>query len=122
MILESTSNPWVTLAGDKASESAKLNLNLDQSIFLVGGYDGVSWSSTLDYFSPSHDVLRSIKPMSYVRAHASVAKLGGELYVLGGASGPVWCDTGIAFASPSLYSLSSSLIVLFCLKLNHIVL
>lgn len=70
MILESTSNPTVTLAGDKAHESSELKLNLDQSIFLVGGYDGVSWSSALDIFSSSHDVLKSLKPMSSVRAHA----------------------------------------------------
>ncbi|KAL8517163.1 hypothetical protein ACS0TY_015396 [Phlomoides rotata] len=85
MRLESTS-------GEKAWESLELNLSLDQSIFLVGGYDGVSWSSALNCFSPSHDVLRSLKPMSSVRAHASVAKLGGELYVMGGASDSVWCD------------------------------
>lgn len=106
MILESISNPSMTVAGDKVLiESPESHLNPDESIFLVGEYDGVSWSSALHSFSPSNDVLRSLRPMSSVRAYASVARLDGELYVLGGATGSMWYDTGIAFAS--LYPLSA---------------
>ncbi|KAI3472841.1 hypothetical protein Pfo_029970 [Paulownia fortunei] len=94
MILESISNPSVTLAGDEALiESPEYHLNLNETIFIVGGYDGVSWSSALHSFSPSHDVLRSLKPMSSVRAYASVARLDGELYVFGGGTGSMWYDT-----------------------------
>lgn len=64
------------------------------SIFLAGGYDGVSWLSALDSYMPSLDVLKSLKPMNSVRAYASVAKLSGELYVFGGGTGSLWYDTG----------------------------
>ncbi|OIT07955.1 PREDICTED: kelch-like protein 3 [Nicotiana attenuata] len=64
-----------------------------ESIFLTGGYDGVSWLSALDSYMPSLDVLKSLKPMNSVRAYASVAKLSGELYVFGGGTGSLWYDT-----------------------------
>ncbi|XP_059305309.1 uncharacterized protein LOC132056918 isoform X1 [Lycium ferocissimum] len=64
-----------------------------ESIFLTGGYDGVSWLSALDSYLPSFDVLKSLKPMNSVRAYASVAKLSGEFYVFGGGTGSLWYDT-----------------------------
>lgn len=81
-MLESMSNP-------------SMQLNPDASILLVGGYDGVSHLSTLDYYSPSYDVIKSLKPMNLVRPYASIAKLNGELYVFGGGDNPWWYDTGI---------------------------
>ncbi|KAF3667446.1 putative patellin-6-like [Capsicum annuum] len=64
-----------------------------EMIFLTGGYDGVSWLSTLDLYLPSFDVLNSLKPMNSVRAYASVAKLSGEFYAFGGGTGKLWYDT-----------------------------
>ncbi|KAL6574547.1 hypothetical protein OROMI_011832 [Orobanche minor] len=94
MIMESESHPSATLSSNEARigvDEAQMNLN--KSIFIVGGYDGVSWSAALDSFSPSHNILRSHKPMSAVRAYASVAKLNGELYVFGGGTDSMWYDT-----------------------------
>uniref|UniRef100_A0A7N0TC99 DCD domain-containing protein n=1 Tax=Kalanchoe fedtschenkoi TaxID=63787 RepID=A0A7N0TC99_KALFE len=56
----------------------------NESVFLVGGCDGSSWLSSLDLYLPSCDTLKSLKPMKTVRSHASVTKLNGNLYVLGG--------------------------------------
>ncbi|XP_059668085.1 uncharacterized protein LOC132313370 isoform X2 [Cornus florida] len=94
MMLESTSNPSIEFVNETVMESFnELNLDLDEWIFLVGGYDGVSWLSALNSFSPSHDVIKSFKSMNSLRCYASVAKLNGELYVFGGGNGSSWYDT-----------------------------
>lgn len=69
-------------------------LDFDESVFLVGGYDGVSWLSALDLYCPSQDMLKTLKPMGNVRSYSSVVKLNGELYVFGGGNGSLWYDTG----------------------------
>lgn len=86
------------------------HLNIDESILIVGGYDGVSWSSALQSFLPSKDILRSLKPMSSTRWNAPVVAFNGELYVFGGGSGSKWYDTGTDHACSS--SSSSSLYVM----------
>ncbi|XP_043701486.1 uncharacterized protein LOC122651958 isoform X2 [Telopea speciosissima] len=65
----------------------------DESILIVGGYNGVSWLAELDSYSPSQDVMRSLKPMSSVRSYASAATLNGHLYIFGGGNGSFWYDT-----------------------------
>ncbi|KAM7526543.1 hypothetical protein LguiA_016445 [Lonicera macranthoides] len=69
------------------------NLDLAELIFLVGGYDGSSWLSALDAYSPLQDVLTPLSPMNAVRSFASVAELNSELYVFGGGNGLLWYDT-----------------------------
>ncbi|KAE9465166.1 hypothetical protein C3L33_02942, partial [Rhododendron williamsianum] len=66
---------------------------VDDSILIVGGFDGCSWLSTLDSYSPSEDTMKSLKPMTCVRSYASQATLNGDLYVLGGVDGDMWHDT-----------------------------
>ncbi|KAF3659075.1 putative UDP-glycosyltransferase 76E1-like [Capsicum annuum] len=90
-----SSYPSHQLADETVFESInQVQLN-PESIFLVGRYNGVSWFSTLESYSPSNDVLKSFKPMNLVRSYASVAKLGGELFVFGGGvgTGSLWYDT-----------------------------
>ncbi|KAM0051734.1 putative DCD domain-containing protein NRP [Helianthus debilis subsp. tardiflorus] len=65
----------------------------DDLIFLVGGYDGMSWFSSLDAYSPSNDCIKSRKPMNTARCYAPVSVLNGELYVFGGGTRGVWYDT-----------------------------
>ncbi|XP_060176746.1 uncharacterized protein LOC132606984 isoform X1 [Lycium barbarum] len=92
-MMPESSNPSFQLADETVFESVD-QVELDpESIFLVGGYDGVSWLSTLESYSLSNDVQKSLKPMSSVRSYASVAKLCGELYVFGGGTGSLWYDT-----------------------------
>ncbi|PIN26334.1 hypothetical protein CDL12_00920 [Handroanthus impetiginosus] len=95
MTLESMSYTSAGLSGDETliESPDQFCLNLNESILIVGGYDGVSWSSALHSFLPSHDVLRSLKPMSSVRSYASVARFNGELYVFGGGTASTWYDT-----------------------------
>ncbi|KAL0426199.1 UNVERIFIED_CONTAM: B2 protein [Sesamum latifolium] len=95
VILESISNTSVRLSGDSMPIESpdEFYSNLNESILIVGGYDGVSWSPALHSFLPSHDVLRSLKPMSSARSYASVASFNGELYVFGGGTGSMWYDT-----------------------------
>lgn len=60
----------------------------------MGGYDGKTWLSSLDAYSPSQNKLKSLTPMSVVRSLASVAILSEELYVFGGGNGSKWYNTG----------------------------
>lgn len=68
--------------------------NLDESILIIGGFDGSMWLSALDCYHPSRDVLESLCPMNLVRSYASAAKLNGEIYVFGGVYGNLWYDRG----------------------------
>ena len=69
--------------------------SLDDSILIVGGFDGFSWLSDLDSYSPALDLMKSLRPMTFVRSYASVAKLDGELYIFGGVDGNSWYNIGI---------------------------
>ncbi|KAF7845261.1 ring canal kelch-like protein isoform X2 [Senna tora] len=74
--------------------SNELHLDLKESLFLIGGYDGESFLATMDLYCPSLNVLKSLKPMSSVRSYASVVQSNGELYVFGGGDGSeCWYDT-----------------------------
>ncbi|XP_058110442.1 uncharacterized protein LOC131253465 isoform X2 [Magnolia sinica] len=70
-----------------------LNLDHEGPIYLLGGYDGISWLSALDSYSPSKDIMTSLRPMSSARSYASAATLNGNLYIFGGGDGRSWYDT-----------------------------
>ncbi|KAK1428014.1 hypothetical protein QVD17_16832 [Tagetes erecta] len=75
-------------------DSSDVNLDCcDDLIFLVGGYDGGSWFSSLDSYSPSNNHIKSLKPMNTARCYAPVSILNGQLYVFGGGTRGVWYDT-----------------------------
>lgn len=63
-------------------------------IYLIGGYNGSSWLSTFECFSPFNDKLVPLKPMSSARSYASVATLDDNIFVLGGGDGNLWYKTG----------------------------
>lgn len=65
----------------------------DDSILLLGGYDGVSWLSSLDCYSPSQNLNKSLNPMTTERCYAAVSKLDGEIFVFGGGTRGQWFDT-----------------------------
>ncbi|XP_062094957.1 uncharacterized protein LOC133800882 isoform X2 [Humulus lupulus] len=91
---DSESNLSRVLDDDKVIESFDdLNLDPNESIFLLGGYDGESWLSTFDSYYPSQNYLKPLRPMNYARSYASVAQLNGELYAIGGGNGQIWYDT-----------------------------
>ncbi|KAF2306483.1 hypothetical protein GH714_018467 [Hevea brasiliensis] len=95
MMLESMCSPTVEHINDRASDTFD-DLYKDptnESIYLVGGYDGQSWLPALDLYFPARDVLKSLKPMSTVRAYASIARLNNEIYIFGGGNGHSWYDT-----------------------------
>lgn len=72
---------------------------LNESILVVGGHDGSSWSSTVHTFSPSLDRLRALRPMSSSRGYAAIARVNKEIYVFGGGTDGEWYDIGINFFS-----------------------
>ncbi|CAL5351360.1 unnamed protein product [Camellia sinensis] len=81
MMLECTSHPSVVCVDEMAMESVNdPKPDLDELIYLIGGYNGVLWLSALDSYSPTTDVIKSVKPMNHGRAYVSIASLNGELY------------------------------------------
>lgn len=105
--LELVSNPLIIHADETMSQTVGLDLVTEESIYLVGGYDGETWLSALDLYSPSPNVIKSLQPMNSARSYTSVTKLNGELYALGGGTGCVWYDTGIACVSSLLHDVST---------------
>lgn len=73
------------------------HLEPDGLIYLAGGNDGTSWLASLDSYSPSKDKLYCLRNMPSIRAYASLAKLKGDLYVIGGgfADTGLWYNTGM---------------------------
>lgn len=69
-------------------------LGPEHVIYLVGGYNGISWLTTLRSFSPSLDTLTSLKSMSCTHSYASAVRMDGNIYVLGGGDGTSWYNTG----------------------------
>jgi len=65
------------------------------SIFVVGGYNSVTWLSSLDSFSLEKDILVGLTPMSSPRSYASAVALDGHIFAFGGGDGMSWYNTGI---------------------------
>ncbi|TVU17399.1 hypothetical protein EJB05_33434, partial [Eragrostis curvula] len=63
------------------------------SIFLIGGYNGVTWLSSLDSLTPDKDVLVGLTPMVSARSYASAAVLDGHIFAFGGGDGMSWYNT-----------------------------
>ncbi|KAJ4830199.1 hypothetical protein Tsubulata_048752 [Turnera subulata] len=96
--LESRSLSAVEHLGEDglARESSKLNEqhSLDcHDLILVGGFDGFSWSSTLDSYCLSEDVLKSHSSMCSSRTYASATKLNENIYIFGGIMDALWSDS-----------------------------
>lgn len=69
--------------------------NFEESVVIVGGYDGSSWLPSLDSYFPFHDRVETLSLMTFSRSRASSVKLNGEIFVLGEVYGDVWFNTGI---------------------------
>ncbi|CAN6349813.1 unnamed protein product [Urochloa humidicola] len=69
------------------------------SIFLIGGYNSVTWLSSLDSFSPEKDILVDLTPMSSARSYASAAALDGHIFAIGGGDGMSWYNTVECYSS-----------------------
>lgn len=96
VILEHLFNPSEAFVSETNIDGLDdVHLDLNESIFLIGGYDGESWLSAVHSYDPSQDVMKSLRPMSSNRSFSSVAQLKGDLYVFGGGNGNVWFDTGM---------------------------
>lgn len=93
LLLESQLN----LADDTLKNAFGGHHSSGDVMFLLGGYDGHSLLSSLDSYSPSGDILRSLRPMSTIRSHAAAAALNGKIYIFGGRNGDVWYDTVEAY-------------------------
>ncbi|KAL8152358.1 hypothetical protein V2J09_010118 [Rumex salicifolius] len=66
------------------------------TIFLFGGNDGNKYLSSVDSYSFSRDLMRSLRPMLSVRAYSSVARVSDNFYIVAGGDG-TWYDTVEAY-------------------------
>lgn len=95
-MLESGSFSSIDVAEELESKLVdEVQSNLDDAILIVGGFDGFSWLSSLDSYSPSSDLMKSLRSMTFVRSYASTTTFYGELYIFGGVDGNSWFNTGI---------------------------
>ncbi|KAI3987254.1 hypothetical protein MKX01_031738 [Papaver californicum] len=62
-------------------------------VFLFGGYDGASWLSTVDCYSPLSDTKKPLGRMNLARSYAAAASLCGNIYIIGGGDGTLWFNT-----------------------------
>jgi hypothetical protein len=97
-MLERGSFSEIGLATEKEIDSSdESHSDLEEKILIAGRYDSSLWLPAFNYYSPSRDLMESLCPMSFVRSHASAAKLNGEVYIFGGAYGNMWYDTGNSY-------------------------
>ncbi|PUZ62683.1 hypothetical protein GQ55_3G005200 [Panicum hallii var. hallii] len=78
---------------DSLNQFVEQCLGSEDVIYLVGGFDGLSFLPSLDSFSPSLDILTPLKPMPIGKSYASTVALDGKIFVLGGGDGACWFDT-----------------------------
>ena len=81
--------------------------SVDESIIIIGGYNGLSYVSALECYCPSHDLLETLCPMSSMRSCTSTVKLNGEVYVIGGLHDNLWYGTGISCDLHSFFLFTS---------------
>nr|GMD50937.1 kelch-like protein 3 [Ipomoea batatas] len=74
-------------------EPLNCNLKTDDYALVVGGFDGYALLHEMSSYSPLHDRMESLSPMTFQRTCHSVANLNGEVYVLGGVYGDETYDT-----------------------------
>lgn len=91
--LESKLNPTKSLVDGSSSNTVEQYLSSEQVIYLIGGFNGTSWLSALDSFSPSKDTLTPLKQMGCARSYASAAALNDDIFVFGGGDGSSWYHT-----------------------------
>ncbi|KAK6929522.1 Development/cell death domain [Dillenia turbinata] len=87
-----TMESWPCREQAKPISSSEQYAEHEKSLLLVGGFDGSSWLSALDAYSPSLDLVKRLSSMSFLRSYASSVKLNGEIYIFGGVNGSSWYD------------------------------
>ncbi|WOH11291.1 hypothetical protein DCAR_0830772 [Daucus carota subsp. sativus] len=92
-MLESGEYSSAVHLGDEYEWVDKSISNMNESILIVGGFDGSSWLADLNSYCLASDIVTPLCPMPTRRSYASAAKLGGELYIFGGIDGEIWHDT-----------------------------
>lgn len=69
--------------------------DLEKELCLVGGFNGHSWLTSLELYSPTLNQLETVGPLNCIRSYCALANLNSELFLLGGFSGDMWHNAGI---------------------------
>ncbi|KAL5724681.1 hypothetical protein ACHQM5_007908 [Ranunculus cassubicifolius] len=97
-LLESQLSLTTVCAEETLTDTCKDHRSNDDGlIYLLGGYNGNSYLSSLDSYSPSKDILTSFRPMSTIRSYAAAAVLNDHIYIYGGKNGDRLYDTVEAY-------------------------
>ncbi|KAK6929515.1 Kelch repeat type 1 [Dillenia turbinata] len=91
--MESCTLAQVEQAEENVSLSNSQCSNHQESLLLVGGFDGSSWLAAIDSYLPSQDLMEPLCSMTFKRTSASSLNFNGEIYILGGTNGTSWYDT-----------------------------
>ncbi|TKY63569.1 B2 protein [Spatholobus suberectus] len=74
-MLESTFNLPLTHVGNTVIQSSAI-----ESLFLKVNFDGESWLSTVDFYCPSQNVIKSLYPMNSAHSYPSITQLNVGSY------------------------------------------
>ena len=81
------SDTWSTRAPMPTARDALSVVVIDDTLYAIGGYDGVAYLPTVEVYDPATDHWTTKTPMPTPRAIASALALDGKLYVAGGYTG-----------------------------------
>ena len=82
-----TSNSWREISRLPEPRCAYALAPLDDKLYLLGGWDGENYVSTVFVYDPEDDLWTEGIPLESGFGFASAAALGGRLYVVGGYDG-----------------------------------
>jgi N-acetylneuraminic acid mutarotase len=78
---------WTTRAPMLTARDALSVTVINDTLYAIGGYDGVAYLPTVELYDPATDHWTTKAPMPTARAIATALALDGKLYVAGGYTG-----------------------------------
>ncbi|MGD2048378.1 MAG: kelch repeat-containing protein [Chloroflexota bacterium] len=82
-----SNNAWRPVAPLPMPIAGGLTLSDDNLLYLIGGWDGQGYLSTIYAYDPEADSWKELPPMKYARAMAAGGVIDNRLYVVGGWDG-----------------------------------
>jgi len=80
-------NQWTVAASLPVALSAYALAEFEGKLYLMGGWDGNHYVSTVYEFDPAQDIWRQIESMPTARGFAGAAVIDNRIFVLGGYDG-----------------------------------
>jgi N-acetylneuraminic acid mutarotase len=94
-----TSSALATVGALPAAQSDVAVASIDNTAYVVGGYDGVNWKNTILSYSPGASATKVAATMPVGLRYAAVAAVGGRVLIAGGST-PVSASRAIFSFDP----------------------